>query len=252
MEAITEKSQYQIVPNPVILAIDGSGITASVALLSGNTLLGEYTTNYKKTHSETLLPMVEALLEQCDFSMDAVDAIAVAAGPGSFTGVRIASSTAKGLGFVHNLPIISVPTVNALAYNLSTSSLLVCPIMDARREQVYSGLYAFENGKMQILKEQDALAFAEICQEINKINRPVVFLGDGVKVFEKDMPQLLTVSYQIAPANLLLQRASSVGLLGFEMYKAGEFDLSADHRPIYLRQSQAEREREEKMGGTHA
>jgi len=124
-----------------ILGIDSSGLVASVAITEDDTLLGEYTLNYKKTHSQTLLPMLDELREMLELDLDSLDAIAVAAGPGSFTGLRIGSATAKGLGLALNKPLIAVPTVDALAFNLWGNKSFICPIMDARRNQTYTGLY---------------------------------------------------------------------------------------------------------------
>ena len=127
-----------------ILAMDTSGLVASAAVVEDDNLLAEYTVNYKKTHSQTLVPMVNEISRMIELDLDSIDAIAVAAGPGSFTGLRIGSATAKGLGLALNKPLISVPTVDALAYNLYGTDKLVCPMMDARRSQVYTGLYTFD------------------------------------------------------------------------------------------------------------
>lgn len=127
-----------------ILGLDSSGIVASVAIVEEDNLIAEYTVNYKKTHSQTLLPMLDELAKMTELDMDTIDAIAVAAGPGSFTGLRIGSATAKGLGLALKKPLVEIPTVDALAYNLYDAKALICPIMDARRSQVYTGIYRFE------------------------------------------------------------------------------------------------------------
>ena len=137
-----------------ILALDSSGIVASVAVVEDDTLLAEYTVNYKKTHSQTLLPMLDEIVKMTELELESVDAIAVAAGPGSFTGLRIGSATAKGLGLALKKPLVAVPTVDALAYNLYDAQGLICPIMDARRKQVYTGIYRFEEHQLMTLKEQ--------------------------------------------------------------------------------------------------
>ena len=131
-----------------ILALDSSGLVASVAVMEDENMLAEYTMNYKKTHSQTLLPMLDEMAKMIDLDLNTIDAIAVAGGPGSFTGLRIGSATAKGLGLALDKPIIPVPTVDGLAYNLFGVNDLVCPMMDARKNQVYTGLYAFEDGAM--------------------------------------------------------------------------------------------------------
>lgn len=126
-----------------ILALDSSGLTASVAVIEDENLMGEYTMNYKKTHSQTLLPMLDELAKMIELDLQSIDAIAVAGGPGSFTGLRIGSATAKGLGLALDKPIVHVPTVDGLAYNLWGHKDFVCPLMDARRNQTYTGLYEF-------------------------------------------------------------------------------------------------------------
>ena len=128
-----------------ILGIDASGMVASVAIVEDDIVVGEYSTNFKKTHAQTLLPMLEELKKMIALDLDTIDAIAVAAGPGSFTGLRIGSATAKGLGLALGKPLIHVPTVDALAYNVYGCGDLICPIMDARRKQVYTGLYSFSH-----------------------------------------------------------------------------------------------------------
>ena len=124
-----------------ILALDSSGLVASVAVVEEDQLLAEYTVNYKKTHSQTLLPMLDEIAKMIELNLETIDAIAVAAGPGSFTGLRIGSATAKGLGLALKKPLIPVPTVDALAYNLYDTTGVICPMMDARRKQVYTGIY---------------------------------------------------------------------------------------------------------------
>ncbi|MBE5911587.1 tRNA (adenosine(37)-N6)-threonylcarbamoyltransferase complex dimerization subunit type 1 TsaB [Pseudobutyrivibrio sp.] len=232
-----------------ILGIDGSGLVASVAIVEDDNLIGEYTTGYKKTHSQTLLPMLDELKKMVELDLYTVDAIAVAAGPGSFTGLRIASATAKGLGLALGCPIVSVPTVDALAFNMWGASGVICPILDARRGQVYTGIYEFlEDGQFNVIKEQCALDFHDIAKEINTIGRPVTFLGDGVPVFKELVASEVKVPYRFAPAHLNRQHASSVAALGCIYYENGDIETAADHRPEYLRLSQAERERMEKEG----
>ena len=131
-----------------ILALDSSGLVASVAVMENDNLIAEYTMNYKKTHSQTLLPMLDEVKKMIELDLSTLDAIAVAAGPGSFTGLRIGSATAKGLALALDKKIVSVPTVDALAYNMWGSDAVVCPLMDARRNQTYTGVYEFVDGKM--------------------------------------------------------------------------------------------------------
>lgn len=236
-----------------LLALDSSGLVASCAIVEDDTTVAEYTINHKKTHSQTLLPMLDEIRRMTELDLSTLDAIAIAAGPGSFTGLRIGSATAKGLGLALNIPIVPVPTVDALAYNLYGSSMLICPIMDARRNQVYTGLYAFCKGKekdsaynMSIIEKQCAVDIAQIVEKINALGRETVFLGDGVAVYQDKIAELIKVPYSFAPACCNRQRAACVASLGAVLYAQGISETAAEHAPDYLRLSQAERERAEK------
>ena len=188
-----------------ILGLDSSGLVASVAIVEDNDLKGEYTVNYKKTHSQTLLP--------------------------------------KGLGLALGKPLIHIPTVDALAYNLAGNRDIICPLMDARRNQTYTGLYRFDGNQMEIIKPQCAVGIDEIIAEVNKLGQAVVFLGDGVAVFETYIHENCTVPYTFAPAHVNKQRAGAVAALGEIYYTEGKTETAEEHRPDYLRLSQAERER---------
>lgn len=237
-----------------ILALDSSGLVASVAIVEDDTLIAEYNTQYKKTHSQTLLPMLDEIKQMIDLDMSAIDAIALAAGPGSFTGLRIGSATAKGLGLALGIPLIEIPTLEGLAYNLYGTSQCVCPIMDARRGQVYTGIYEFVKESsapdgffMKTIQPQCAVAIEEIAAKLNDLGRGVIFLGDGVPVFEEKLAQLMQVDYSFAPAHMNRQRAAAIAALGSIYYKEGKTVTADVHAPIYLRLSQAERERKEKQ-----
>lgn len=236
-----------------ILALDSSGLVASAALVEDDNLIAEYTIQYKKTHSQTLLPMLEEIRDMVELDLNTVDAIAVAAGPGSFTGLRIGSATAKGLAFALDKPIVPVPTVEGLAYQMYGTDALVCPIMDARRNQVYTGIYEFiyyENKyDMRVVKEQCAAAFDEIAEALNNLGRKVIFLGDGVPVFRGRMAEVMQVPYTLAPAHRNRQSAACIAALGSLYYAQGKVESGADHAPVYLRLSQAERERAESQSG---
>ena len=231
-----------------ILGLDSSGLVASVAIVEDAELRGEYTINYKKTHSQTLLSMLDEVAKMIELDLESVDAIAVVGGPGSFTGLRIGSATAKGLGLALQKPLIHVPTVDALAYNLVGHRDMVCPLMDARRNQTYTGLYAFDGNDMQVICEQCAVGIEEIIEKVNEQNRPVVFLGDGVPVFTSFIEEHCKVPYTFAPAHMSKQRAGAVAVLGMKMFETGDFESAAAHRPDYLRLSQAERELKERQG----
>ena len=233
-----------------ILALDSSGLVASVAVMQDDTLQAEYTVNYKKTHSQTLLPMLDEVAKMTELDLNTIDAIAISGGPGSFTGLRIGSATAKGLGLALGKPIIEVPTVDALAYQLYGVSL-ICPMMDARRQQVYTGLYGFssiEQGtEFQVIEPQCATGVEEIIKKINERGQQVVYLGDGATAYEALINEQTKVPYVFAPANCNRQSAAALAVLAKSYYERGEYVTAAEHRPDYLRLSQAERERMEKM-----
>lgn len=231
-----------------ILGLDSSGLVASVAIVEDGVLLAEYTTDYKKTHSQTLLPMLDELRNMIELDVNSLDAIAIASGPGSFTGLRIGSATAKGLGLALKKPLVEVPTLEGLAWNLWGTDRLVCPIMDARRNQVYTAVYEFlAQGEEFVLHDvipQSPMDIGELVKRLNAIGRPVIFLGDGVPVYLSKIREKLKVAYSLAPAGNNRQRAASVAALGAVCYAQGKTVDAAEHQPEYLRKSQAERERE--------
>lgn len=239
-----------------VLAIDSSGMTATVAVVEDTQTIAEYTVNFKKTHSQTLLPMIDTMGKMIELDLKSIDAIAVAGGPGSFTGLRIGSATAKGLGLALEKPLIHVPTVDGLAYNLYGCQDIICPIMDARRKQVYTGMYTFARRELEgsketelvldVLEAQNASPIDEVIERLNIHGRPVVFLGDGVPVYQDVIREKMRVPFSFAPASANRQRAAVVGALGIQYYKEGKFETAMEHQPDYLRVSQAERERAEK------
>jgi len=244
----------------LVLGIDSSGHTASCALIEDNLVLSEYSANIGLTHSQTLLPMVAEIFSRTGRSVSDLDAIAVSAGPGSFTGLRIGASTAKGLALGYGIPLIEVSTLEGLAKNVSDmggissctetsgenrpapdkDALYVHPIMDARRKQVYTG--AFLNGTL--VGEEEAIGIDELAGNINKTGGRHLFLGDAVPVYREYLMEHLTVPFGFASPQNLLQRASSVALIGMEKLKAGEAVSGKDFRLSYIRKPQAEREKE--------
>ena len=228
-----------------ILGIDSSGLVASVAVIEDGQMLAEYTINYKKTHSQTLVPMLDEIRSMTELDLASIDAIAVAAGPGSFTGLRIGSATAKGLGLALNKPLIPVPTLDGLAMNAWGSGKLVCPIMDARREQVYTGLYRFTEGRLAVIRKGSPMAVTDLASVLNEMGEAVLFLGDGVPVYKEVLDGELTVEHEYAPAHMSRQRAGALAVLAMEYYNEGRTETAAEHKPEYLRPSQAERVRAE-------
>ncbi|MBR1439691.1 MAG: tRNA (adenosine(37)-N6)-threonylcarbamoyltransferase complex dimerization subunit type 1 TsaB [Lachnospiraceae bacterium] len=257
-----------------ILALDTSGVVASAAIWEDDVIRTEYSMNDNKMHSQTILPMLKEALDLTDEDLSTVDAIATAGGPGSFTGLRIGAATVKGLAYALNKPILPVPTVDALAYRLWGTEKVVCPIMDARRDQTYTGLYEFkpqppmETGEnpgteqelvMHVLTPQCAVPIEEIVEKINDLNRPVIFLGDGVPVFKERILKQAKVQVSFAPAHMNRQSAAATASLaayrarvnmaahgGVLTPEEGVVETAADHTPTYLRLSQAEREKQEK------
>lgn len=252
-----------------IIALDSSGLVASAAILHDDELVGEYTINHKKTHSQTLLPMLEELKNMTELELDTVDAIAVAGGPGSFTGLRIGSATAKGLAWTMNVPVISVPTTEAMAYHFYGSDKLICPIMDARRSQVYCGIYTFEqmqdvqaqDNRMQdaqlaerqaggavryqlrVIQDACAIAVEDLTERLNGLQKEVIFLGDGVPVYRDVIIEKMNIPFSFAPPHCSRQRAANIAALGAVYFAEGKVQKAAEHTPDYLRLSQAERER---------
>lgn len=227
-----------------ILGIESASLVASVSLVVDDALVAEYTMNFKKTHSQTLLPMIDEIATMLGEDFSDVDAIAISGGPGSFTGLRIGSATAKGLGMAWNKPLVHVPTMDGLAYNLYGTSALICPIMDARRGQVYTGLYHFEQ-EFEVVKEQCGMNLIDLIEELNQRGERVIFLGDGVPVYQKMIEENMKVDYVLAPAHVNRQRAASVATLGGMYYQQGRVQKPEEHLPDYLRKAQAERELEE-------
>ena len=229
-----------------ILSLDSSTESASVALLDKDKVLGELTFNYKKQHSVILMPMIDALLKNLDLTINDVDGFAVSKGPGSFTGLRIGTAVIKGLCQGTKKPFIGISTLDSLAYNMAFTDGLICPIIDALRDNVYTALYTFENGNLKVYKEKSIMHIDELINTIKEENKNVCFVGDGVFKFREKLKQNL-YSCSFAPSNLNHARASSLGELGYMLLSKGLCDNLYSFAPIYLRKSQAEREYEKKM-----
>lgn len=225
-----------------LLAIDSSGLTASVAVISDGVILSEYSVNNKKTHSQTLLPMIDEVVKQSGIELNQLDAVAIAEGPGSFTGLRIGAATIKGFGLALNIPVVPVSTLTALAYNMAGCSGIICPIMDARRSQVYTAAYRCEESTLISISEPEAVAIDDVINKYKSENI-VWFTGDGVKVHEDRIRSEMGNRARFAPAHMRLQRAASIAVLGEILFEEGKTVLTDIYKPVYLRLSQAERER---------
>ena len=238
-----------------ILAIESSGLTASVALATKDKLIAEYTVDHKQTHSVTLLPMLDDLKKMTDLDLNELDAIAVSNGPGSFTGLRIGSATAKGLADALKKPVVEVSSLEGLAYNMIGTDKAVFPIMDARRDQVYTAGYTFVKSdtdptgyELVTILPPSALEITELAEIVKKESREVIFTGDGCPVYEEKLKALLgDKTYSFAPFTMSRQRAGAVALAAVSHFEKGEMVSAADSHPVYLRLSQAERELMEKQ-----
>ena len=230
----------------LILAFETSAKAASAALLEDGRLLGESYQNTGLTHSQTLLVMAEHLLAQCGKTVAEVTAVAVAAGPGSFTGVRIGVAAAKGFAWGRELPCYGVSTLEAMALSLGAWQGYVCPCMDARRSQVYNALFSVNQGTLERLREDRAIALSELAEELKALDGPIFLVGDGstltYRTLSGEIPNLV-----LPPEHRMHQRADGVALLAAQKIAAGEPGDANALTPNYLRLSQAERERMEKL-----
>lgn len=232
---------------PLILAIDTSAKPVSCALMQDDRLLGSYYTNTGLTHSQTLLPMVEHLLQTAGVTIEQVDALAVNAGPGSFTGVRIGVSAVKGLAFTHDKPCVSVSTLEAMAQPLAVSSnVLICCVMDARCQQVYTATFEKDDdGSLVRLTEDEAVSLEDLRDRLRSAGRPVILVGDGCDLCYA----YLKASLPVRPAPPAVRYQSAAGTAAVAMQKLVEGKtVSADALlPVYLRLPQAERELRQRL-----
>lgn len=224
----------------LILAIDSTAVTASVCLAEDEKPLARYTLTHGNTHSETLLPMIKSCLDQFGYTPEDIDLFALSAGPGSFTGVRIGAATVKGLAFGTGKPCAQVSTLEALAYNLIGQNGILCPVMNARRGQVYNALFRSENGHMTRLCADRALSIEELEQELLTYREPVYLSGDGYDITRENLRELQPMW---TPPALREENAYSVSQIAREMFLRGETVTDRELKPVYLRLSQAERER---------
>ena len=229
----------------LILAFETSAKAASVALSDGEKLLGESYQNTGLTHSQTLLPMAQDLLKSCGYTPQQVEAVAVAAGPGSFTGIRIGVAAAKGFAWGGEKPCYGVSTLEAMARNFGAWSGLVVPVMDARRSQVYTATFLAEEGTLSRLCEDRAVSLQELGEELKNVTQPIFLVGDG-SVLCYNTLKAVAPKLVLPPEHRMHQRAAGVALAAAEKIAAGEPGNGAELTPNYLRLSQAERERLEK------
>ena len=229
----------------LILAFETSAKAASVALTEGGKLLGEVYQNTGLTHSQTLMVMAEDVLRQCGKTAADVRSVAVAAGPGSFTGVRIGVAAAKGSAWGAEIPCYGISTLEAMAESLGVFEGFVCTCMDARRSQVYNALFLAEGGKLTRIAEDRAIALADLKEELINLQKPIFLVGDGANLcyntLSKDVPNLI-----LPPEHRIHQRAVGVAILAQRLIGAGVAPSGGELTPNYLRLSQAEREKLER------
>ncbi|MBR1483137.1 MAG: tRNA (adenosine(37)-N6)-threonylcarbamoyltransferase complex dimerization subunit type 1 TsaB [Ruminococcus sp.] len=229
-----------------LLAIDTSATAASVCLAEENKIIGEFFNHTAITHSQTLMPMLDALLRQTGTSPDELSAIAVNAGPGSFTGVRIGVAAVKGLAFAHGIPCVSVSTLESMAYNMLGSDCIVSAVMDARCSQVYNALFRVSGNTVERLCADRALALSDLQAVLRDMDKPVVLVGDGAEISYRFLAESLP-QVTAAPINRRLQTASSTALAAFQKLSSCETMTAAELMPVYLRLPQAQRELNQRL-----
>lgn len=229
--------------NMLICSVDSSATPASVCLLEDDKIIAEYYLNTGFTHSQTLMAMLESVLKISGKSADDIDLYAVNSGPGSFTGVRIGVSAVKGMAYAQNKLCVEVSTLASMAYNFLGNHAIICACMDARRRQVYHGLFRVDGDKIERLCEDKAIAVEELLGSLPK-DEEIILVGDGAELVYQSAED---PAIKLAPPNLRYQRASSVALAAVETYNRGKVVSPAALMPRYLRLSQAERERNAKI-----
>ena len=234
-----------------LLAIDASGVAGSVAYMKNGKLAGEYYFCDKLTHSQTIMPMLEHMKSLIQIDLEEIDAIAVTSGPGSFTGLRIGVTAAKALALALNVPIIGVPTLDVIAGGIHFTDYYICPIMDARRNQVYTALYKWQEDQLERLTDYMATDINEYVERLKEYEGKIIFLGDGVSVYREVIESILGDRALFAPSFCNLQHASVLGNMAEKLYEEGKSEDPSTFVPMYLRKSQAEREKEEREKNAH-
>lgn len=227
-----------------VLAIESASITASCAVSDDGNLLGEYTLNHKKTHSEKLMPLIESLMNELELKIQDIDVIAISEGPGSYTGLRIGAALAKSLSLAAGIPIANVPTTKSLAGNILDLNELIVPVMDAKAGRIYTGVYRWKNGTLIAVKEQFPCNIEELIDILNGYKEPMIFNGDGSVNYRNIIEAKLNRKSNFAPSGLNYLHASTLASIGYEMALNNELINASDFKPQYLRLSQAERNKE--------
>jgi len=229
-----------------LLALDTSSMTATVALLDDDKLIGEYTLNHKKSHSQKLIPMIDELIKSCDLTPKDIDVFAVSLGPGSFTGLRIGIATITAMAQALDKTVVGVPTLEALAFNLFNCEGLICPIIDAQRDSVYTGVYQCMDGNMVEVVEPQMIHIDDLISILKEEDEKVFFVGDALEKFYDILKERLREQFNVPPKRFLIPSASSVGEVARIKLKQG---ITSDIIPIYMRKSAAEVQYDERMKG---
>lgn len=230
----------------LVLSVDSSYSTATCALIKDDKILAEINLNDKKQHSVILMRLIDSILKEYEIDINDIDAFIISRGPGSFTGLRIGMATLKGLAFASKKPLISVSTLDALAYNSISFQGIICPIMDALRDNIYTCLYKNENNNLTPLIKEQCLNINELVTILKEQTLPIIFVGDGVTKHKEFLQENIPNSF-FAPNHSNFPKASSVGELGIKKINDGVIENIDSINPIYLRKSQAEREYEKRM-----
>lgn len=223
---------------PLILAVENSGMCGSIALVSGSHCIAEQTLLSKLTHSKRLLATVERVMVECQVTWEMIDAIAISLGPGSFTGLRIGLSTVKGLALATSIPLIGVPTLDGLASQFTCTAMPVCPILDARKNEVYTALYQTDD--TGIMQRRSAYLVIPAAELAGLITEPTLFAGDGITVHGSLLREKLGELAVFAPEQLYFAKASSIGFLALSLWQKREFLDPGGCVPLYVRASDAE------------
>ena len=234
-----------------LLTIDASGVAGSVAYMQDGKISGEYYICDKLTHSQTIMPMLEDMRDLLQIDLEKVDAIAVTAGPGSFTGLRIGVTAAKTLAMALEVPIIGVPTLDVIAGSMVFTNHLICPLMDARRNQVYTAVYKNEANHLERLTDYLAIDLDEHLENLKQQEGKIIFMGDGAPLHKAHIIEVLGDRALFAPSFANMQHASVLADLAMKLYEEGKAEDPATFVPMYLRKSQAEREKEERERDGH-
>lgn len=229
-----------------ILAVDTSANIATVAITENDRLLAEYYLHHGKTHSQTLMPMIQDVMSRLELNPEEMDLFAASVGPGSFTGLRIGVTTVKALAYSMKKPVVGVPTLDALAYNIQSKDSWICPMMDARNRQVFTAVYQWRKEYPIRSTEYVGIPVEEVVSLLKAKEGKVTFLGDGAELHREFLLKELGEQCQFPNYNLFHQRAASVAQLAFIKHEKGQGEDSFDMLPFYLRKSQAERELEKR------